>query len=748
LARQVSDVTLRSWDSTEDNAGAPESGQLFRRRLGVVAGYAVAASLWILISDSLLQPDLRDLLLFERNAQTLKGLAFVVISAAGLHWLMRRAARDIAALQAARGRSEQRLDLVFDSIRDHAIVLIDPDGTITDCNRGVAGVLGWDPHELAGMHMSQFYADELTQGVVEEILAKATKRGRHDQDFWHRRKDGSRFWANVALSRLSNASSRTVGFAMVTRDMSERRRAEDILHANEERLKESESRARLMMDSSVDGIIAIDERGIIENFSGAASRIFGYAADEVIGRNVSVLMPEPDRGRHDGYLRHYLETGEKRVIGLGREVQGLKADGTVFPMDLAISEVFYGNGQRRFVGTVRDLTERRGIEEQLRQAQKMEAVGQLTGGLAHDFNNLLSVTLGCAEMLQERTAHDPRAAKLSDTIIEAGRRGAELTNRLLAFSRRQTLEPASVDLSELIAGLRNLLVRTLGEDIEVHTALPKDLPRATVDPAQVENAVLNLAINARDAMSDGGSLTISVDRARLDDDYVHRNPDVNAGDYLLIAVSDTGIGMSKEVQARVFDPFFTTKPLGKGSGLGLSMVYGFAKQSGGHVKIYSEPGIGTTVRLYLPQSTGEARIAVTAPATDQGAPATGRETVLVAEDDALVRGYVTDQLNNLGYQVIAAPDGRSALAVIETDRPIDLLFTDVVMPGGMNGRELAEAALARRPGLKVLFTTGYTEDVMVLRGKLAPGVQILNKPYGRAALARKLRAVLDSATEN
>ena len=727
-----------------DSSVISDGSRLRRRIAAVVGGYAIVGALWILITDGLLVSGMAGASEPAGTLATLKGLAFIGATAGAIYLLLLWACREISRVEAARSDSDRRLGLIFDSIRDHAIVLFAPDGRIEGCNEGATGVLGWPSAEFVGRHISQFYLEEdVARGTVDRMLEVASETGRFERDFWHRRQDGSRFWANVTISRLADKAGRITGFVKVTRDMTERRHAEDILHASEERLKESERRTRLMMDNSVDGIITIDEHGIVENFSGAASRIFGYEPEDVIGRNVNVLMPEPDRSQHDGYLKRYLATGEKRIIGLGREVQGLKSDGTVFPMDLAVSEVSVGTGQRRFVGTVRDLTQRRETERQLRQAQKMEAVGQLTGGLAHDFNNLLSVTLGCAEMLQERLADDPRGNKLCATILQAGHRGAELTNRLLAFSRRQTLEPADVDLCELVAGMRDLLARTLGEDIEISSTLPDGLPRVVADPAQVENAVLNLAINARDAMPKGGQLMISVERARLDEDYVRHYPDATVGDYVMLAVSDTGNGMTKEVLDRAFDPFFTTKPLGKGTGLGLSMIYGFAKQSGGHAKIYSEVGIGTTVRLYLPQATG-ATVHAPAPVHDERVLPAGSETILVVEDDTLVRDYVSDQLLAMGYTVIAVGDGRSAFSEIDSGRPLDVLFTDVVMPGGMNGRELAEEALIRRPELKVLFTTGYTEDVMVLQGKLAAGAQLLNKPYGRAQLARKLRSVIES----
>ncbi len=713
----------------------------------VVIGYALIASSWIVFSDRLVQGVLAGGAYSALWWQTAKGLGFVAVTSGGLYLLMRWLFGAISEVELARLDSDRRMALLFEAVHDQVIAFLDSGGTIVKSNRATGNVLGWTPEEMIGRHVGDIVTDDGLAGhTVDQVLEVVARTGRMEQECWLRRKDGSRFWADVAIVSLDMGGGGSGGFAVIARDRTAWRRAEEVLHAGEERLRESEERARLMMDSSVDGLITIDTRGIIESFSGAAARIFGYEPDDVIGRNVHVLMPEPDRSRHDGYLERYLSTGERRMIGSGREVQGMRADGSLFPMDLEISEVVFGGGQRRFVGTVRDLSERKKIEDQLRHAQKMEAVGQLTGGIAHDFNNLLSVTLGCAELLQEMFPDDPRASKLSATIVEAGRRGADMTRRLLAFSRRQALEPMEIDLGELLAELHDLLARSLGEDIEISMIVPAGLPRAIVDRAQLENAVINLAINARDAMPGSGLLTIAVDRARLDDDYVRANPDAVAGDYLVVAVSDTGAGMPKEVVERAFDPFFTTKPVGKGTGLGLSMVYGFAKQSGGHVKIYSEIGVGSTIRLYLPQSPGTG-VAAPAKVREQEAPPGGSERILVVEDDRLVREYVTDRLIDLGYVVTAVGDGPAALAEIDSGRPIDVLFTDVVMPGGMNGRELAEEALRRRPGLKLLFTTGYTEDVMVLQGKLAPGAQLLDKPYGRATLARKLRAVIESRME-
>ncbi|CAA9357772.1 MAG: hypothetical protein AVDCRST_MAG90-2756, partial [uncultured Microvirga sp.] len=387
-------------------------------------------------------------------------------------------------------------------------------------------------------------------------------------------------------------------------------------------------------------------------------------------------------------------------------------------------------------------------QEQLRQSQKMEAVGQLTGGIAHDFNNLLQVVIGNLEILQRNLPDDTaRLRRSAENAMNGARRAAALTWRLLAFSRRQPLAPQPVDVNGLVAGMSELLGRTLGETVGLETALSDGLWRAEADPNQLENAMLNLAVNARDAMPDGGKLTIETANARLDRAYAARNAGTTPGHYVAVAVSDTGTGMDKQTLERVFEPFFTTKEVGKGTGLGLSQVYGFVKQSGGHVKIYSEPGEGTSVKLYLPRSVGDA--AERGKEGDEApVPAGSRtETVLVVEDSAEVRAYSAEVLRELGYRVLEAHDGPSALAVLE--RPagarVDLLFTDVILPSGMTGVTLAERARTLRPGLKVLFTTGYARSAAHHSGRVDPGVELIAKPFTYADLAIRTRAVLDGA---
>ncbi len=392
---------------------------------------------------------------------------------------------------------------------------------------------------------------------------------------------------------------------------------------------------------------------------------------------------------------------------------------------------------------------RRRAEDSLRQAQKMEAVGQLTGGVAHDFNNLLTIVLGGLDVIGRRILELPpspavsRIVRAKDMALQGAQRAATLTSRLLAFSRQQALAPQAIDANKLVAGTCDFLHRTLGEAVALETVLAGGLWRAFADPNELENALLNLALNARDAMPNGGKVTIETANAYLDEAYIGSLVEpVAAGQFVMIAVADTGVGMDRTTRERAFDPFFTTKEVGKGTGLGLSQVYGFLRQTGGHVKIYSELGEGTTVKVYLPRHAGEEESVNEQIPIRDVARAIGAEAILVVEDDHALRGYTTEILSELGYAVKEARDGASALQVLERNH-IDLLFTDVVMPGGMNGRELADEALRRRPKLKVLFTTGYTRNAIVHHGRLDAGVQMIGKPFSLGELSTKVRALLD-----
>jgi PAS domain S-box-containing protein len=392
-----------------------------------------------------------------------------------------------------------------------------------------------------------------------------------------------------------------------------------------------------------------------------------------------------------------------------------------------------------------EVAERLKAEEALRQAQKMEAIGQLTGGIAHDFNNLLTIIVGNIELLQRRLPEgSDRLQRAATHAMEATRRAATLTQRLLAFSRRQPLDPKPIDVNKLVAGMSDLLRRTLGEVVVLETVLGGGLWRSQADPNQLENAILNLAVNARDAMPEGGKLTIETANARLDETYVEALAEpVPPGQYVLVAVSDTGTGMDKATMEKVFEPFFTTKGVGKGTGLGLSQVYGFVRQSNGHVRIYSELGEGTTIKIYLPRLIGSDEAPAEMPEKNPAMVRGSGETILVVEDEPDLRSYTTEALRDLGYRVLEAGDGRGALEIVERHPEIDLLFTDVVLGGGMNGRVLSDEVSRRRPGLPVLYTTGYTQNAIVHHGRLDPGMHLIGKPFTYAELAAKVRRMLD-----
>jgi signal transduction histidine kinase len=396
--------------------------------------------------------------------------------------------------------------------------------------------------------------------------------------------------------------------------------------------------------------------------------------------------------------------------------------------------------ERRVEERTKQLVEQ---QQQLVQAQKMEAVGQLTGGIAHDFNNLLTVITGAAEILSDDVTGQPELATTVAMIDEAAQRGAELTQRLLAFARKQPLQPRATDTNELVSSAVKLLRPTLGENIEIESMLEEHAWPALVDPGQLTTAIVNLAVNARDAMPNGGKLTLETGNVRLDESYAEANPEVSPGAYAMIAVSDNGTGIPAAIIDKVFDPFFTTKEVGKGTGLGLSMVYGLVKQSGGHIKIYCEDGHGTCIKLYLPCAVGrDVEFVGTATAVSIER---GTETILVVEDDPLVRNYAIAQLRALGYRTIPAANADEALVLIDQGTPCDLLFTDVIMSGSKNGRELADDLARRRPEIKVLYTSGYSQSAIVHNGRLDPGVLLLTKPYRRSDLARMIRAALNGA---
>lgn len=516
----------------------------------------------------------------------------------------------------------------------------------------------------------------------------------------------------------------------------ERRGAYAARDESDRRLVESEARFRTMVETIGLGIWT-EADGRIAYANPAAAALTGAEdATALVGRQVSRLFIEPERAAVEDFLQAARESADDTGIEAFRL---LGPEGTLRQVELqAIAQ--RDGGAVRLLCVCRDVTAQREAENQLRHAQKMQAVGELTGGVAHDFNNLLTVIIGNLEMVVgELSDHQLQAA---ENALKGAERGATLTQRLLAFSRQQPLAPERLDMNELTTGLEDMMRRSLGETIEIDLQPHPEPVIAFADGHQVENALLNLAINARDAMPEGGKLTIETGTAVLDESYAARNEEVSPGRYVVIAVTDTGSGMPPEVIERAFEPFFTTKATGQGTGLGLSMVYGFVKQSGGHLKIYSELGHGTTVRIYLPSVDAKPEDLAAEDGAEAAAQESGGETILVVEDDPDIRALVVLHLDRLGYEVIEAASGPEALELVEGGQRIDLLFTDVVMPGGMTGRQLSEKLLPQQPRMRTLFTSGYTQNSIVHHGRLDEGISFLSKPYRLRDLGAKVREVL------
>ncbi|MFH5926483.1 hybrid sensor histidine kinase/response regulator [Roseomonas xinghualingensis] len=632
-------------------------------------------------------------------------------------------------------------DLLIQGVVDYAIFMLDPGGHVVSWNPGASRIKGYEAEEIIGEHFSRFYTEEdRVAGVPQEALRTAVEEGRFNAEGWRVRKDGTRFWAMVVIYPIRR-NGKLRGFAKVTRDITEQRRTQ--MEA-----METERRFRLLVEGVVDyAIYMLSPEGLVSNWNAGAERIKGYSAAEIVGQHFSrFYTPEDVQTRLPWRA---LATAHRE----GRyEAEGWRQrkDGTRFWASVVIDAIRDEGGELiGFAKVTRDLTERREAQlaleqsrEQLFQAQKMEALGHLTGGLAHDFNNLLTGITGSLELMKARVAQG-RIGDL-DRYVSAAQgaasRAAALTHRLLAFARRQTLDPRPTDANRLIGGMEELIRRTTGPEIIVDTVLAEGLWLTLCDPNQLENALLNLCINARDAMPGGGRLRIETSNVMLDDRGGSAG-EIQAGPYVVVTIADTGVGMSQEVIDRAFDPFFTTKPLGRGTGLGLSMVYGFARQSGGQVKIDSEVGVGTAMRIYLPRYLGALEDERGQPELVEAPRAENGESVLIVDDEATVRMLVTEVLQELGYSAIEAADGPSGLKVLQSDVRIDLLITDVGLPGGMNGRQMADAAREIRPELPVLFITGYAENAAVGNGQLEAGMHVLTKPFPMELLASRIKEI-------
>jgi len=617
-----------------------------------------------------------------------------------------------------------------------ALFLLDRHGVITGWTGAAEAASGHQPRELRGLGFERLFSTGTPAGGVEAVLRIARRNGRFSGAGWFTPKDGSRAQMNLTVEPLRSTERGTEGFAATLGELAGRQQGEPALGDGEQKF-------RLLVQGVTDyAIYMIDPQGYITNWNLGGERIKGYTAEEIVGQHFSKFYTAEDREAGIPTRTLAVAAKEGRYEGEGWRV---RKDGSRFWASAVIDRILDAEGKLiGFAKVTRDMTEKRRAEEALdqaraalAQAQKMETVGQLTGGVAHDFNNLLTVITNSLDLLEVRVQSDAQTRRIIDSAQRAAERGARLTGQLLAFSRRQPLRPEICNINGLIEGFEAVLRRACPEPIEFEMIFAPRLLAANIDSAQFETALLNLVINARDAMPNGGTLRISTSLKTIAAAEAKRMSDIAPGNYVAISVADTGEGMPPDVLSRAFEPFFTTKEVGKGSGLGLSQVYGFVTQSGGHVAIDSKPGAGTTVTLYLPAVSAAAAGLQSRRPDAQKAPAMGR--ILVVEDDPEVLDVTVEMLRALGWEVLTAPDGPSALSVLRRDADIDVLFSDIVMPRGMNGVELAREARRLRPRLHVLLASGYPASV--LGSDHGGEFLFLNKPYRAAELANKLRTL-------
>ncbi|MDT8759227.1 PAS domain S-box protein [Sphingomonas psychrotolerans] len=627
-----------------------------------------------------------------------------------------------------------RFELLVQSVTDYAIYMLDPAGIVVSWNAGAQRFKGYEENEIVGEHFSRFYTDEdRAAGVPARVLRTAEQEGRFEAEGWRVRKDGTHFWANVVVDPVRDSSGTLIGFAKVTRDLSERR-------TTEEALRRSEERFRLLVQSVTDyAIYMLDTDGNVASWNAGAQRFKGYTADEIIGRHFSNFYTDEDRA--SGLPVRALEQARTR----GRfEAEGwrVRKDGTHFWASVVIDPVRAPSGELiGFAKVTRDLTERRQsqlaleqAQEAFFQAQKMEAIGKLTGGVAHDFNNLLAAIVGSLDLARRKMADGGDISRFIDNAMKAAERGATLTQRMLAFARKQELKLETVDPVALVRGMAELLQRTIGAGIRIDTEFPLMVQRVHADPAQLELGLLNLAVNARDAMPEGGRIVIAAREAQ-----VGTGEGLKPGAYVCLSVADNGHGMDAETLARATEPFFTTKGVGKGTGLGLSMVHGFAEQCGGKLTLRGKVGEGTTAELWLPVSDGLAQQTVADDGAGHAPIPDDQLVVLAVDDDALVLTNTAAMLEEGGHRVLQATSGKAALQLLSENR-VDLLVTDFAMPE-MSGAQLAEAAQAGWPDLPVLLVSGYAE----LPEGTAADLPKLAKPFRQDQLLRCVASVAAAA---
>jgi PAS domain S-box-containing protein len=630
---------------------------------------------------------------------------------------------------------DARYRLLVESVTDYAIYMLDADGVVSSWNPGAQRFKGYEQSEILGQHFSRFYTDEdRATGLPERALKTAATAGRFEHEGWRVRKDGTRFWAHVIIDPIRDPSGKLLGYAKVTRDLSERKIAE-------EQLKRSEERFRLLVQGVTDyAIYMLDPEGRITNWNMGAERIKGYLADEVVGEHFSRFYTEEDRAA--GLPATALATAA-REGRFEREGWRVRKDGARFWANVVIDAIRDAGGNLiGFAKVTRDMSEKKEAERALEQAkeaffqsQKMEAVGRLTGGVAHDFNNLLMAVLGSLELLRKRMPDDPRLTGLLDNAIQGAQRGASLTKRMLAFARRTELNPQALDVAALVHGMADLLQRSLGPSVHIETRFPLSLPRARADANQLELALLNLAVNARDAMPGGGTIVVGARVERL----IEQNDNLAPGRYVCLSVTDSGEGMDDATLAHATEPFFTTKGIGKGTGLGLSMVHGMSEQSGGRLVLKSSRGNGTTAEIWLPVAVRQAETA--AQLSQAAIPVAEEDTrslvILAVDDDALVLMNTIAMLEDLGHTVFEAASGKEALDVLRREQGIEVVITDQAMPQ-MTGTQLADAIRAERRDLPIILATGFAE----LPADAGRDLLKLDKPFRQEELAQALAAAM------
>jgi PAS domain S-box-containing protein len=644
--------------------------------------------------------------------------------------------RDLTESKRAREtlvESEGRFRMLVDAVVDYAIYMLDPSGIIIDWNTGGERLKGFTSAEIIGQHFSRFYTPEdRAAGLPALVLETARREGRYEAEGWRLRKDGSRFWASVVVDAIHDHEGGVIGFAKITRDMTEQRAAQ-------ETLRESERQFRLLVRGVTDyALFMLDPQGVVTNWNQGAERIKGYTADEIIGQHFSRFYTEADR--RSGMPARALQAA--RTAGRF-ETEGwrVRKDGSMFWANVIMDPIRDDDGKLvGFAKITRDITEKRNAEIALQKAQaerdhahRLEALGKLTGGVAHDFNNLLMIVSGHMETLKRLPTEDAKVRRAINAIDEAAHRAEALTKQLLTFARRQTLRPENVLIAERIESLRAMLESSVGAAIKLVVETPRDLWTVRVDPNEFELALLNIVINARDAMPKGGVITLTAGNVVLPDGAETR---ALHGDFVAVAVSDTGCGIAPDIVGRVFDPFFTPKELGKGTGLGLSQVHGFVHQSGGTITLRSELGRGTSITFYLPRSQTEA----TKPADEPEALSLRCGTALIVEHNPDGAAATAPLVEQLGYRVVFAESARTALDILSRGK-IDLMITDIVMAGEMNGIELAQAVREKNPQIPVVLVTGYSEQL----GAAGPGFTVLRKPYRLVELNRAIsKAIAES----